>query len=260
MEIIDQIGRRVNVPDDPQRIVSLVPSQSEFLADIQLGDRVVGITRFCERPRDWFYSKARVGGTKDPDLERIAALKPDLILGNFEENTKKTIHELEHRYPVWLSDVKDLSTAYAMMHDIGQMTHRQDLSQQWIANIHDQFEKHSLEKTGLRVLYLIWKDPYMAAGRDTFIHSMLKEAGFENVLGDPKSRYPKLEFEEIKALKPDLVFLSSEPYPFSEEHISEFQNYFGLRALTVDGAAFSWYGTRLLHSAKYFGELHSRIK
>ncbi|NVK27186.1 MAG: ABC transporter substrate-binding protein [Flavobacteriia bacterium] len=259
MDLIDQIGRRVSVPDDPQRIVSLVPSQSEFLADLQLGDRVVGITRFCERPRDWFYSKARIGGTKDPDLERIAALKPDLILGNFEENTKKSIQELEHRYPVWLSDVKDLSSAYAMMYDIGQMTHRQDSARQWIKNIHDEFERYPRVKTGIKVLYLIWKDPYMAAGRNTFINSMIEEAGFENALRDPSSRYPKLETEEIERLNPDLILLSSEPYPFSEEHISEFKNYFGQRALTVDGAAFSWYGSRLIHSPKYFDELHSQI-
>lgn len=260
MELVDQFGRKVNVPDDPQRIISLVPSQSEYLADLNLDHRVVGITRFCERPRDWFYKKARVGGTKDPDVDRIAALKPDLILGNAEENTRKSILKLERRFPVWLSDVKDLKSNREMMLSIGEMTHRQDLSLKWTHEITEAFESLNLQNTGLKVLYLIWRDPWMAVGRDTFINSMIEEAGFINVIEDPDSRYPRVTEEQIEKWSPDLIFLSTEPYPFKEEHEEVLSKLFGARALTVDGALFSWYGSRLVHSPAYFKVLHSRIQ
>lgn len=260
MEVIDQFGRKVNVPDDPQRIISLVPSQSEYLADLNLDHRVVGITRFCERPRDWFYKKARVGGTKDPDIERIAALKPDLILGNAEENTRKSVLELERLYPVWLSDVKDLESNRQMMLSIGEMTHRQDLSSDWTQRIDRSFKQEDLPQTGLKVLYLIWRDPWMAAGRDTFINSMIEAAGFENVISDVDSRYPVVTEEQIDEWSPDLIFLSTEPYPFKDEHEAELTRLFGSPAHTVDGALFSWYGSRLVHSPAYFKSLQLRVK
>lgn len=242
------------------RIVSLVPSQTELLYDLNLNDHVVGITRFCERPREWFYHKARVGGTKDPDTERIAALKPDLIIGNAEENTRKTISFLEQQYPVWLSDVKNLDEAYRMMLSIGEITHRSDSANHLVERIAKNFDGASLDPTGLKVLYFIWKDPWMAVGRDTFIHSMIEAAGFENVIKDPLSRYPELTAEEISDLDPDLIFLSSEPYPFGNEHAELFEREFGKRALTVDGAMFSWYGSRLIHSPGYFEELQNQIR
>lgn len=259
MEVIDQFGRKVNVPDDPQRIISLVPSQSEYLADLNLDHRVVGITRFCERPRDWFYKKARVGGTKDPDIERIAALKPDLILGNAEENTRKSILELERLFPVWLSDVKDLESNREMMLSIGEITHRRDLSGDWSKRIDHAFSQEHLPQTGLKVLYLIWRDPWMAAGKDTFINSMIEAAGFENVITDPDSRYPVVTEEQINAWSPDLIFLSTEPYPFKNEHETELTHLFGSPAHTVDGALFSWYGSRLVHSPAYFKSLQLRV-
>lgn len=260
METIDQFGRKVTLPDVPLRIISLVPSQTELLADLNLDDRVVGITRFCERPKDWFYKKARVGGTKDVDIERISALKPDLILGNAEENTKKIISQLEAQYPVWLSDVKDLQSACDMILSIGEITKRRDTSTYLVERIRENFAQLQPLAKPLKVLYLIWKDPYMAAGRDTFIHSMLELAGFENVLTDPESRYPKLEIEEISQLNPDLVLLSSEPYPFRENHIEEIKEELNLTAITVDGAMLSWYGSRLLHTPEYLQSVQDQLQ
>lgn len=260
MELIDQFGRKVNVPDNPQRIVSLVPSQTEYLADLNLDDRVVGITRFCEHPKEWFYRKARVGGTKDPNIERIAALKPDLIIGNAEENTRKSIMELERFCAVWLSDVKDLSSNREMMLQIGRMTYRSDLSLEWVNRIDTAFDAYRKVNTGIKVLYLIWRDPWMAAGRDTFIHSMIEEAGFINAIEEPSSRYPALSDEEIRAINPDLLFLSTEPYPFKDEHTHELRDLFGKKAITVDGSLFSWYGSRLVHSPAYFDELRRQLQ
>lgn len=255
----DQFGRTIDIPEHPERIISLVPSQTEFLADLGLDDRVVGITRFCERPADWFYKKARVGGTKDPDTSRIAGLKPDLILGNAEENTKKSIHELEVQYPVWISDVSTLDEALEMMLEIGRLTYREDTARDWVHRIQKRFEEYNSPSKKLRVLYLIWKNPWMAAGRANFINDMLVKAGFENVISDPESRYPSLTSSDIIDLNPDVIFLSSEPFPFNDKHVDEVQKEFKSNALIVDGAAFSWYGTRLLHSPSHFEEIKAKL-
>lgn len=260
MNLTDQFGRNVEVPNDPQRIISLVPSQTELLADLHLDSRVVGITRFCDRPREWFYRKARVGGTKDVDIERISALKPDLIIGNAEENTKPIISKLEQLYPVWISDVKTLEQAYEMMEQIGFITTRTDSAQDWVVRIQEQFEQFHQPKTGDRVLYLIWQDPWMAVGRDTFIHDMIEKAGFENCIVEPDSRYPTLTEIQIAEYQPDWVFLSSEPYPFNEKHLGEFEQNLHLKAKLVDGGMFSWYGTRLFHSPSYFAQLRRELQ
>lgn len=259
MKVTDQFGRTIEVPDHPLRIVSLVPSQTEMLADFKLDDYVVGITRFCERPRDWFYKKARVGGTKDVDFGRIAALRPDLIIGNAEENTKEIVQHLEPLYPVWLSDVKTLRDSLEMMRDIGQLTHRTDTAEDWIHRIATEFECISFPPSKLKVLYLIWKSPWMAAGRNTFIHHMLETAGFENCIQDVDSRYPELTESDIVDLNPDLILLSSEPFPFVEKHVDEISRAWKTPAMCVDGSMFSWYGTRLIHAPQYFKELHTEI-
>lgn len=260
MEVLDQLGRIVEVPEDPQRIISLVPSQTELLADLHLDSRVVGITRFCERPMEWFYHKARIGGTKDIDLERINALKPDLIIGNFEENTREAVHALEHLYPVWISDVKDFPDALKMIREIGNLTARQDTAKHLAENIERAFKELPIHKSRPRVLYLIWKDPFMAVARNTFIHSMLEMAGFENALNEKYERYPALTEEEISSLQPDFIFLSTEPYPFKMEHAEDFTEKFQIRTQLVDGVSFSWFGSRLLHSPIYFTKLRKELQ
>jgi len=248
-----------------QKIISVVPSQTEFLYDLGLDEEVIGITKFCVHPESWFRTKTRVGGTKQLNIDLIRELDPDLILANKEENVKEQIEELAKDFNVWISDIHDLDDAYAMMQTIGELTGKTETANNIIDRIRIAFSQlqtpHSpqdpLDK--LQTLYLIWKNPYMSVGHDTFIHSMLEIAGFENCCRK-KLRYPELTIEEIRELNPDLIFLSSEPFPFKEKHVQEFSK-LELRAkiMLVDGEMFSWYGSRLLKAVNYFKRLRPLI-
>lgn len=245
----DQLNRTVEIPTVPQRIVSLVPSQTELLYDLGLNERVVGITKFCLHPQQWYKHKTRVGGTKQLNFETIATLKPDLIIANKEENNRADIEALARNYPVWISDIDDLDAAIRMIELVGEITHT---SAQVLRDEIDQlFSKLQPICPQKKALYLIWKDPYMAAGTNTFIHDMLQRCGIENAVTQP--RYPALQLNEIRALNPDLILLSSEPYPFSEKHIPALQALLPHAEIKlVDGEMFSWYGSRLKLAPAYF--------
>lgn len=247
------MGFKVTLSTPPKRIVSLVPSQTEFLHSLQLDEQVCGITKFCIHPEHWFHTKRHVGGTKRFDFDTIDKLNPDLIFGNKEENYLEGIQKLRERYPVWMSDIFILDDALDMMTQIGVLTGRDSLAASIVSQIREDFRRLIPART-IRVLYLIWRKPWMAAGRDTFIHDMLSRNGFENVVQG--SRYPELGDEAIKDLAPDLVLLSSEPFPFKENHISELQSITPRSKISlVDGEMFSWYGSRLLYACNYFRTL-----
>ncbi len=259
MILTDQIGREVEFADLPQRIISCVPSITELLFDLGLADRVVGVTQFCVHPLK-AKSKARIGGTKNIHQQKVVALKPDLILANKEENEKDQIESLACLFPVYLSDVFDISTALSMIRDIGILT---DTSPEAI-KITDEISfktniNQSVSLSAIRVLYLIWKDPYMSMGGDTFISNMLSIGGFINVCGD-QIRYPQLSREDISALNPDVIMLSSEPFPFRREHQNILQLQFPqIQVILVDGEMFSWYGSRMSQALDYISALHINI-
>jgi len=253
MNFTDQIGHTITLDAPPHCIVSLVPSQTELLAYFGLIAEVVGITKFCIHPDDWFRTKARVGGTKNVDFNKIEQLKPDLIICNKEENKESDVKVLMEKYPLWTSDIHNLDDAYSMINSLGEITGKIEISQQLIAQIKRNFEElRQCKKEALKVLYLIWKEPYMAAGKDTFIDYMLSQCGFTNVCEPSMGRYPELTAEQIKGLHPQAILLSSEPYPFKEKHLAEFHSYYpGILSVLVDGEYFSWYGSRLLNAPKY---------
>jgi ABC-type Fe3+-hydroxamate transport system substrate-binding protein len=249
LSLTDQMGVIITLKHPPRRIISLVPSQTEFLYHLGLEERVVGITKFCVHPRSWFDGKKQVGGTKRFLFEEIDHLSPDLIIGNKEENYREGIEALKERYPVWMSDISTLDEAFEMMRAIGQLTDRLTKAEEIIAIIQDSF-KH-LPQQSARVLYLIWKKPWMAAGRETFIDEMLRMNGFVNAM--EATRYPELSEDYLKQLNVDYVFLSSEPYPFKEQHLAEVRTLKPeSKVVLVDGEMFSWYGSRLMYAADYF--------
>ncbi|WP_236017519.1 helical backbone metal receptor [Roseivirga sp. E12] len=242
----------------PQRIVSLVPSQTELLYDLGLADRVVGITKFCIHPKQWRSEKTIVGGTKQYHFDRIRGLAPDLIIGNKEENEQEGIKALAAEYPVWMSDISDLSEALDMIQKVGLLVGRSEPAIQMVHDIEERFSNLRLSSKSISALYLIWKDPFMAAGSSTFIDHMMTLVGFENCLS--QSRYPILSIEEIAELRPEVLLLSSEPYPFKEKHVMELkENLPDTRVLLADGELFSWYGSRLLQSPLYFEKLLSEV-
>lgn len=257
MIFIDQLGRQVILRDYPKRIVSLVPSQTELLFDLGLDVEVVGITKFCIHPQGWYRSKARVGGTKDVLIDKVASLHPDLIIANKEENTKDNIEELSKIAPVWISDVNAISDALSMIRALGELTGKGIKALEINSKIELLFA--SLDKKnseGKKVHYYIWKEPDLLVGKNTFIDAMLNELGFENAVN--LSRYPEYSSEMEQ---PELVFLSSEPYPFSEKHIAYFTDrYPSSRLYIVDGEAFSWYGSRMVKSLDYFKLLFDQVR
>lgn len=250
----DMMGQILQFTTPPKRIVSLVPSQTELLFDLGLGERVVGVTKYCIHPKKEVRRKAKVGGTKDFDLKKIAALQPDLIIGNKEENEEKGIKALkEAGFSVWMSDIYTLSDALGMISGIGRITDTVQEAENLRVNLQTSFEalKEEITTKPKSALYLIWREPWMAAGPKTFIHEMLPYAGFKNAV--KASRYPVLSEEELKTLQPEEVLLSSEPYPFKEKHIQELQEIFpAAKIRLVDGEMFSWYGSRLQLSLHYF--------
>ncbi|MFZ1799981.1 MAG: helical backbone metal receptor [Chitinophagaceae bacterium] len=252
----DQMNREVKLPRfPPQKIISLVPSITELLFDLGLEDQVAGVTKFCVHPKDLSKKKVIVGGTKNIHIEKIKQIDPDLIIANKEENEKEQIEILEKLYPVWMSDVNDFPGAMDMILKIGDITGSMQTAIEISQTIHSNFSKIRTTERKHKVAYLIWQKPYMSVGGDTFIHSMLQRAGFDNVFENEK-RYPEISLENIVARKTDILFLSSEPYPFQEKHLAEFEQLLpGIKIMLVDGEMFSWYGSRMMISAKYFMEL-----
>ena len=254
----DQMNKAVNLPATPQRIISIVPSQTELLFDLGLQEQIVGITKFCIHPADKVKLVPKIGGTKQLNMQAIHKLQPDLIIANKEENKQSQVEELMAHYPVWVSDIKDLHSALSMINKVGEITVKPTEAVNISNEIFLKFQTLQPAKINIRVAYLIWRKPYMAAGSGTFINSMLQLCGFKNVIN--VDRYPELTAKDLIAANPDVLLLSSEPYPFSQKHIDEFKNILpNAKILLVDGELFSWYGSRLLHAPAYFNKLINKI-
>lgn len=248
-QFIDQLQRTIALPGPPSRIISLVPSQTELLVDLGLKDRIVGVTKFCVHPKGLKKEKAIIGGTKDFHFEKIGLLQPDLIIGNKEENYKEGIEKLAQQYPVWMSDIYTLEDTYRMIVGIGELTATIEKAKHLVSEIRTGFEKGFKFKGS--AVYLIWNEPLIAVGTNTFINSILEITGFKNSI--KKARYPELSFDDLAKINPDYLLLSSEPFPFKEKHISRFREYLpDANIRIVDGEMFSWFGSRLLRSARYF--------
>jgi ABC-type Fe3+-hydroxamate transport system substrate-binding protein len=258
LSFTDQTGHTIQLAIKPQRIISLVPSQTELLFDLGLNEEVAGITKFCVHPQQWFQNKPRVGGTKQVNNEVIHQLNPDLIIANKEENVKGQVEDLATLYPVWTSDVNDLEDAYEMITQVGAITGKERNALLLISKIKNNFSRLPLINPRLKTAYLIWREPYMTAGGDTFIHSMLEAAGFENIFAG-KTRYPEITIEDL-LVNCQLLLLPSEPFPFKQKHIDQIRPLLpNTRMVLVDGEMFSWYGSRLAEAPGYFIKLHEQL-
>jgi ABC-type Fe3+-hydroxamate transport system substrate-binding protein len=244
----------------PQRIVSLVPSQTELLFHLGLEDETVGLTKFCVHPQSWFKTKERVGGTKTINIDKVHQLQPDLIIANKEENVKEQIETLAANYPVWISDVNNLAGALKMIADIGTLTGKSAAANTLVSNIKMAFDEMPEIEKPVKTAYLIWRDPFMTIGGDTFINNMLQHCGLQNIFAD-KKRYPEVSIDELQTAHCQLLLLSSEPYPFKQKHIDELSHQLpGTKIILADGEFFSWYGSRMLQSPAYFKQLIAQIQ
>lgn len=258
----DQMGRKVTINFPPKRIVSIVPSQTELLFDLGLDKEIIGLTKFCIHPIDKFAERTKVGGTKNLNIDLIKGLKPDLIIGNKEENTQSDIEELSEHFPVWMSDIFTLADAMKTIADIGTLVDRSPeasyLNHLIAAGFNDLKTLAQQNHINKKVAYLIWRKPYMAAGKNTFINDVLLTNGMTNVIN--QDRYPEITLEKLKTINCKLVLLSSEPYPFKEKHIEEIQNALPeAKIMLVDGEMFSWYGSRLVKAVQYFFEFQKEL-
>lgn len=238
------------------KIISVVPSLTELLSDLNLEDEVIGITKFCIHPEKWFRNKTKVGGTKKLNINLIRELSPDLIIANKEENIKEEIESCQEFSEVFVSDIATYTEALQCIQKIGQLTHREEEAAQIVHKIEDAFNLYKLKKVEKKkAVYLIWKDPIMTVGGDTFINNMMDLAGFANVFSN-QQRYPILTEEELTQSDPEILLLSSEPYPFSAKHLPYFKKLLpNASLLLVDGEMFSWYGSRMRLAPAYFEKI-----
>lgn len=257
MDVRDQLQRLIKLPQTPTRIVSLVPSQTELLVDLGLRESLVGITKFCVHPEDLRKNATVVGGTKSIHLEKIKALKPDLVICNKEENTEEIVQSLSEFVPVWVSDIYTIKDAILMIKELGALLKVDERAKELCDRIfleQEEFVGYMKRKATKKVAYLIWKKPYMAAGKQTFIHSLLQLNKYSNIFEKYSGRYPAIRLEDLN--EADLILVSSEPYPFKETDVLELKNALQKEVRLVDGEYFSWYGSRLVNAFAYFRTLH----
>lgn len=234
------------------KVVSLVPSITEALFDLGLTEHeVVGRTKFCIHPSEKVKSITTVGGTKNIQIEKVKTLQPDLIIANKEENVKEQVEELRKYCKVLLTDVSTIEDNYYLLKNLGNIFGLKEKAQEYNLATYEALNL-SLQKP-IKVAYLIWKNPYMTIGKDTFIHHILKEMGFINIF-EKDLRYPEVTAKDLSSA--EVIMLSSEPFPFKEKHITELKGiYPDKKVILVDGEAFSWYGTHIAKSKNYYQQL-----
>ena len=260
----DQLGTIHTFETAPKRIVSLVPSQTELLYDLGLEENIVGITKFCVHPFHFKSTKKIIGGTKKVHIEKIRLLQPDIIIANKEENTQEIVEQLATICPVWVTDIITLEDNLKMIADFGLLFNKRTEAQKWADKIkfaQNDFLEFIKNKDVQKVAYFIWANPYMVAGNNTFINEMLKLNNFQNVYESRAERYPEIIIQKMRIQgDPDLVLLSSEPFPFTDEHAFELGRFtHHAKTIFVDGEMFSWYGSRVVKAFDYFKKLHQRL-
>ncbi|WP_324721807.1 helical backbone metal receptor [Salinimicrobium sp. HB62] len=257
----DQLDRKIELKEIPQRIVSLVPSQTELLVDLGLREQIVGVTKFCVHPAELRKEKKVVGGTKQVHYEKIAALDPEIILCNKEENTEEMVAELEKFAPVHVSDIKTIDDSLQLILQYGEIfgvVRKASAIAEKIGIEKELFQKEMLGLPQRNVAYFIWKDPWMVAGKDTFIDHLLELNRFRNVFSEEDSRYPEVALEQLEEKNVELVLLSTEPFPFKNKDKDSLKRKVGMSSVhIVDGEFFSWYGSRLSAAFAYFRKLQA---
>lgn len=235
------------------KVISLVPSITEALFDLGLTEKeIIGRTKFCIHPAEKVKNVEIIGGTKNLNIEKIRSLHPDLILANKEENVKEQVESLMNDFKVTVYNTETIEDNYYLVKNLGLLFNKEERAQTFNLKIYDVLNQAKINSK-VKAAYLIWKNPYMTVGSDTFIHNVLSEIGFENIFKN-QTRYPEIKAEDLA--EADVIMLSSEPFPFKEKHIAELKEvYPQKKIMIVDGEAFSWYGTHIAKCESYFREL-----
>ncbi len=243
----DALGRTFDFPEPPRRVVSLVPSITETLFDLGAGDAVVGITDYCVFPPD--LERPRVGGTKNPDVEAIRDLQPDLVHMNLEENLERHAKQIEQFAPVFVSEPRTISDVSSLLTTLGEIHGCQSRATESVAAI-----RHELERMPQEIFTFacaIWKKPWMWCGGDTYVANLIAAAGGLDILQE-QTRYPSVEIEAIAGLAPKVIFLPDEPFAFTEEDAAEIKRVSSARIVgPFPGHLLTWHGTRTIAGLRF---------
>lgn len=253
--LVDASGVPLIARIPPRRIVSLIPSTTELLCHLGLADRLVGITAYCVEPRDVVRGKSRVGGEKDPDLERIRGLKPDLVVANIEENVRAHVEALrEWGISVWVTYPRTVADSLRMIQELGAVTGVPAPAAALLAELEPLVSRARALAGGrppVPLFYAIWRNPYMTINADTYLSDVLATCGAANIFADHADRYPAVTLQDAAAREPSVILLPDEPFRFRRVHLKDFEPYREVPAVRhgrihlVDGKPFSWHGRRL---------------
>jgi ABC-type Fe3+-hydroxamate transport system substrate-binding protein len=257
---VDSSGVAVELERPPRRIVSLVPSLTETLCALGLADALVGITVYCVEPREVVAGKTRIGGEKNPDLEKIRRLEPDLVIANIEENLREHVEALRAwSIPVWVTYPRTVADGIGLITELGAVTGTEARAGEIVDEIqplYDRVRSAASRRPPVPVFYPIWRAPYMTINRDTYIHDMLSVCGGRNVFADRPERYPTVSLDEMAAARPAVILLPDEPFRFRRAHVADFAGYVEVPAVRdgrihlVDGKPFSWHGPRIAEALR----------
>ena len=270
MDCVDELQRPLSLPACPQRIVSLVPSITETLFALGAGASVVGVTRFCTHPPEQVAGLTKVGGTKDPDLEAILRLRPDVVILNEEENRREDFAWLEeHGLCVYVTAPRTVRDGIEMIERLGRLTGRSEDGRVLARALHQQADQLAgdLERQPrVRVFCPIWRKPWMSFNAQTYSDDMLWTCGGENIFRTRAERYCTVGLDEVVAADPQVVVLPSEPYPFAAKHLVHLKPLAHTVAgkmghlYCVDGMALCWYGPRIADGLAQFGRLLGYVR
>jgi ABC-type Fe3+-hydroxamate transport system substrate-binding protein len=257
---VDASGVAVELPRPPRRIVSLIPSTTEILCALGLGDALVGVTVYCVEPHDVVRGKTRIGGEKDPDLARIRALEPDLVVANVEENRREDIDQLRAwSIPVWVTYPRTVVEGIRLIGELGEVTGAGTRAREMLRDLeplYSSVQRATANRPPVAVFYPIWRGPYMTINGDTYIHDMLRVCGGRNIFADRPERYPTVTLDEVAARRPEVILLPDEPFRFRRAHLADFEAYTEVPAVRdgrlhlVDGKPFSWHGPRIAEALR----------